>query len=102
MTKKVFIIFRNPKDYASHLIVNEIEKFNVKVDVIHNGLKKYMAFTINKNLVFTGSKEFINFVINDDFKYLTQEFGSENLKLLKQKDSYPYEYIGSFDRFSEK
>ena len=82
--------------------MNKTGKFNLKVDVIHNGLKKYMAFKINKNLVFIGSKEFINFVINDDFKYLTQEFGSENLKLLKQKDSYPYDYMGSFDRFSEK
>ena len=28
---------------------------------------------------------------DDDFKYLIQEFGSKNLKLLKQKDAYPYE-----------
>ena len=37
-----------------------------------------------------------------DFKYFTQEFGSKNLKLLKQKDPYPYEYMKSFKRFSEK
>ena len=30
---------------------------------------------------------------DNDFKYLTQEFGSKNLKLLKQKDAYPYEYL---------
>ena len=30
---------------------------------------------------------------DSDFKYLTQEFGSKNLELLKQKDAYPYEYI---------
>ena len=28
-----------------------------------------------------------------DFKYLIQEFGFENLKLLKQKGTYPYEYM---------
>ena len=39
---------------------------------------------------------------DDDFKHLTQEFGSENLKLLKQKDTYRYEYMNSFERFSEK
>ena len=39
---------------------------------------------------------------DDDFKYLTEEFGSENLKLLKQKDIYPYEYIGHFKIFIEK
>ena len=42
-----------------------------------------------------------NLSIND-FKYLTQEFGSENLLLLKQKDAYPYEYTNSFERFSEE
>ena len=26
---------------------------------------------------------------NEDFKYLIKEFGSENLKLLKQKGAYP-------------
>ena len=30
---------------------------------------------------------------DNDFKYLTEEFGSKNLMLLKQKDFYPYEYI---------
>ena len=27
---------------------------------------------------------------DSDFKYLTEEFVSENLKLLKQKGAYPY------------
>ena len=39
---------------------------------------------------------------DNDFKYLTEEFGFKNLVLLKQKDAYPYEYMGSFKRFSEK
>ena len=39
---------------------------------------------------------------DNDFKYLTQEFGSKNLKLLKQKDVYLYEYMESFKRFSEE
>ena len=37
-----------------------------------------------------------------DFKYLTQEFDSKNLELLKQKDVCPYEYMGSFKRFGEE
>ena len=37
-----------------------------------------------------------------DFKYLIEEFGSENLELLKQKGVYPYEYMNSFERFNEK
>ena len=37
-----------------------------------------------------------------DLKYLTKEFGSKNLELLKQKDAYPYEYVDNFKRFSEE
>ena len=39
---------------------------------------------------------------DNDFKYLTEEVGSKNLKLLKQKGSYPYEYMDSFKRFGEE
>ena len=38
---------------------------------------------------------------DEDFKYLVEEFGSENLELLKQKGDYPYEYMNSFERFNE-
>ena len=37
-----------------------------------------------------------------DFKYLIEEFGYENLELLKQKGAYPYEYMNSFERFTEE
>ena len=39
---------------------------------------------------------------DDDFKYLTKEFVSKNLELLKQKGVYPYEYMDSFERFNEE
>ena len=39
---------------------------------------------------------------DDDFKYLNEEFGSKNLKLLKQKGAYPYEHMSSFERFDEE
>ena len=37
---------------------------------------------------------------DEDFKYLVEEFGSKNLKLLKQKGAYPYEYMHSLERFN--
>ena len=39
---------------------------------------------------------------DEDFKYLVEDFGSENLELLKQKGTYPYEYMNSFERFNEE
>ena len=40
--------------------MKEINKVNVKVSVIPNGLEKYMAFAVNKNLAFIGSMQFMN------------------------------------------
>ena len=39
---------------------------------------------------------------DNDFKYLTEEFGSKNLELLKQKGAYPSEYMDNFKRFGEE
>ena len=67
----------------------------MKIDVTPRRLEKYMAFTVNKNLFFIDAVQFMNSSLEklaknlsaNDFKYLTQEFGSENLELLKQKDA---------------
>ena len=39
---------------------------------------------------------------NEDFKCLIEEFGCENLELLKQNGAYPYEYMNSFERLNEE
>ena len=110
ISKKIPVIFHDLKGYGSHLIFKELSRFNnLKISVIPNGLEKYMAFTVNKNLVFIDRMQFINSSLdklvknlNDkDFKYLSEEFSGEKLKLVKQKGVYPYEYMNSFKRFSE-
>ena len=95
LTEKVPLIFHNLRGYDSHLIFCELNKFDVKIGVIPNRLEKYMTIVLNKNLVFIGSMQFMNsslekLVISlseNDFKYLTEETGSKNLELLKQKDA---------------
>ena len=44
LTKKVPVIFHNLRGFDSHLIFNELDKFDVKINVMPNGLQKYMAF----------------------------------------------------------
>ena len=43
LTKKVPMIFNNFRGYDSHLIFCKLNKFDVKISVIQNGLEKYMA-----------------------------------------------------------
>ena len=47
-------------------------------------------------------KKLLKNLTEDDFKYLTEEFRSRNLELLKRKAAYPYEYMDSFKRFRQK
>ena len=62
-----------------------------------------MAFMINKNLVFVDSLQFIKSNLDllvkksmsEDFKYLSEEFSGEYLRLLKEEGVYPYEYMDS-------
>ena len=97
------------KGYDSHLIFSVLHKFNLKINVIPNGLEKYMAFFLNKNLVFIDSIQFMNSSLDklvknlsdEDFKYLVEKFNSKHLKILKQKGDYPSEYMNSFKTFDE-
>ena len=110
LTKIAPVIFHNLRGYDSHLIIQEIGKFDVKVNVIPNGLEKCVAFTINNNLFFIDSMQFMNsslYVLvknlsDNDFKYLSEEFRVDLLKLVKQKGVYPYEYMDSLKCFLKK
>ena len=70
--------------------MQEIEKFDVKISVLPNGLEKYLALTINKNLVFIGRIQFMNTSLDvlvknlsgNDVKSLSQIFSGEFLRLV--------------------
>ena len=89
-------------------IMQDIGKFKVKIGVIPSGLEKYMAFTINRNFVLIDSMQFMNSSLDalvknlsyNGFKHLSQEFRGTILKLVKQKEVYPCEYMDSFNTFS--
>ena len=97
------------KGYDSHLIFKELTRFDLKISVIPIGLEKYMAITINRNLIFIDSMQFMNSSFDslvknledEDFKYLSEEFSGEYLKLVKEKGVYAYEYMNSLKKFSE-
>ena len=93
MTKKVLVIFHNLRAYDSHLVLSELNKFDVKASLIPNGLEKYMVFFLNGNLVFIDSMQFMNSsldkvvknLLDEDFKYLVEEFGSKHVEFLNKK-----------------
>ena len=66
-----------------------------------------MSFNINNKLVFIDSFQFLSYsldslvknLVKNDFKYLSQEFDSKALDLVKRKEFYPYEYMSGFAKF---
>ena len=104
LTKNVPLISHNLKAYDSHLNMQEIGKFGVRISVIRNGLENCITFTINKNLIFTDSIQsmdssldaLVKNLSDNGFNHLSQEFSGEVLELVKQKGVYPYEYMDSF------
>ena len=83
------------------LVLQELVKFDLEINVIPNGLEKYMSFSINNKSRFIDNFKFLSSSLDsliknlgkDDFKYLSQEFDNSVLHLVKQKGFYPYEWF---------
>ena len=62
-----------------------------------------MSIIINRNIIFLASLQFCKASLDTlagnledkDFKHLISEFPEDKLKLLRKKDSYPYESVDS-------
>ena len=60
--------------------MQELDKLNLKINVLPNGLEKYMSFAISSKLSFIDSFKFLSYLLDglvknlskDDFKYLSQ------------------------------
>ena len=106
LNHKIPVAFHDLKKYDSHLILQELGKFSLKISVIPNGLEKYMSFTINNKVSLIDSFKFLGYsldsLVKDDFKYLSQEFDNNILDLVKQKWFYPYEYMSDSEKFKEE
>ena len=110
LNNNILVVFHNLKNYDSHLIMQKLGKFYLKIYVIPNGLEKYMSFSINNKLSFIDSFQFLSSSLDslvknlnkDDLKYLSQEFDNNVLDLAKQKRFYPYEYMHNLENFKQK
>ena len=107
ISKKLPILFHNFREYDSHLIIKELSKFNCSINVIPNGLGKYMSFSLGKNIIFIDSMLFLNSSLDklvnnlNDFKYLSKVFKGIKLELVKKDGIYPYEYMDSFKKLKK-
>ena len=113
---KIPVIFHNLKGYDSHFIMQNIghlirQDHNIDVSVIASNFEKYIGFKIGKHLTFIDSFSFMSQSLDrlssnlsdDAFIYTREAFPNlEQFQLIKQKGVYPYDYMDSFQRFSER
>ena len=66
--------------------------------------RKIHGIFLNKKCAIMNSSldKLVKNLSDNDFKYLTKEFVSKNLELLKENGTYPCEYMDSFKRFNQE
>ena len=113
---KIPVIFHNLKGYDCHFIMQNIghlirQGCNLDLSVIASNFEKYIGFNIGKHLTFIDSFSFMSQSLDrlssnltdDAFSYTRGAFpNDEQFRLIKRKGVYPYDYMDSFERFSEK
>ena len=93
------IAFYNLVNHYSHLIIQEIVKFDFKIESIK----------INNNIIFIDNFQFLSYSLDslvknlgkDDFKYLNQYLNRKILDLDLLVHSYPYQYMSSFEKLKK-
>ena len=121
---KIPVIFHTLRGYDSHFIMQEIgaivkkhtyknkkgEEKQMNINAIPNNMEKYMAFMLGNHLTFLDSFQFmsssleklVSNIPRESLKYTSQVFEGQELDLMVRKGVYPYDYMDSFDKFSEK
>ena len=113
---KIPVIFHNLKGYDCHFIMQKIgdlvrQDVNIDVGVIASNFEKYVGFRLGNHLTFIDSFSFMSQSLDrlssnlsdDAFFYSREAFPNDDqFRLIKKKGVYPYDYMDSFRRFSEK
>ena len=110
---KIPVIFHNLKGYDGHLIIEGmgdiIKREPLNIDVIASNAEKYITFKIGKHLKFIDSYQFMASPLanlakalpDNKYIYTSEAFSGEKLDLMKAKGVYPYDYMDSFQKFSQ-
>ena len=122
----ISVFFHNLTGYDSHLFIKKLGVTAGTIDCIPNNEENYISFSktiktgeyINKEgetkdknfkIVFKDSLKFmassiealVNNLSKDDFKNLEKYFTPEQIKLLKQKGFYPYDYMDNIEKLKD-
>ena len=72
LNHKIPTVFQNLKNCNFHLIIHELGKFSLKINVISNRLQKYMSFNMNDELIFIDRFQFLSSSLDSLVKNLSK------------------------------
>ena len=98
-TTSIPVVFHNLQGYDSHLLMQAISKVEGRVSCTPNNTETYISFSLGQ-LRFIDSIRFL-LVSLDKLVTAKHEPNSERRELLMRKGVYPYEYMDTWDRFTE-
>ena len=108
-TTPIPVVFHNLCGYDSHLLMQVISKVDVNISCIPNNTEKYISFSLGQ-LRFIDSAQFLLASLDrleaankSEVFQITALYEpvKERRELLMRKGVYPYEYMDSWDRFTE-
>ena len=108
-TTTIPVVFHNLRGCDSHLLMQAISKVEGRVSCIPNNTEKYISFSLGQ-LRFIDSAQFLLASLDklvaanppEAFQITAQyEPNRERRELLMRKGVYPYEYMDTWDRFTE-
>ena len=103
------VVFHNPRGYDSHLLMHAISKVEGRMSCIPNNTEKYISFSLG-HLRFIDSAKFLLASLDKlvaanppgAFQIIAQhQPNRERRELLMRKGVYPYEFMNTWDRFTE-
>ena len=109
-TTTIPVVFHNLRGYDSHLLMQAISKVEGRVSCIPNNNEKYISFSLGQ-LCFIDIAQFLPASLDklvaanlpEAFQITAQnEPNRERRELLMRKGVYPYEYMDTWDRFTER
>ena len=125
--KFIPVVFHNLSGYDGHLFIKKLGSPNENIDCIPNNEEKYISFSKNikvgeykdrktgevrdktfkirfiDSFKFMGSslEALVNNLPKDAFNNLERYYTADEVRLIKRKGVYPYEYMNTEERFSE-
>ena len=108
-TTTIPVVFHNLRGYDSHLLMQAISKVEGEISCIPNNTEKYISFSLAQ-VRFIDIAQFLLASIDklvaanppEAFRITAQhEPNRERRELLMRKGVYPYEYMDTWDRFTE-